>query len=74
LQVDEPAGEMMARKFDKYGTPYLSPPYTKEEVREIERTLYDTPITVVRGPRSDSRAPAASEQRPAKARPSRRRP
>jgi hypothetical protein len=65
---------MMVRKYDKYGTPYLEPPYTKEELREIERTLYDPPVTVVRGPRPESRPPGQEEQRPAKLRPASKRP
>ena len=54
----------MILKYDKYGTPYQEPPYSEEELREIERTLYGPPIAIVRGPRG-SPPSAGPEQPPA---------
>jgi hypothetical protein len=56
----------MVLKYSKGGAPYREPPYSPEELREIERTLYGPPITVVRG--SASASPAAPVPAPGTAR------
>jgi hypothetical protein len=62
----------MVLKYSKDGFPYREPPYSKEELREIESTLYNPPASIYRGPRSppSRTGPQGSEeQQPGEARP-----
>jgi hypothetical protein len=53
----------MVLRYTKEGHPYGEPLYSKEEIREIERTLYATPKTItqtyarVQGPEHPPRPP-----------------
>lgn len=58
----------MALRHTKDGHPYQVPPYTKDEVREMERAgLYAAPISVARRPvepRLPNKQPPAQEESP----------
>ncbi len=57
--------DTMVTRYTKNGFAYQGRPYSKKELWEIERTLYDTPIGVARAVRPPQ--PAKAEQPPAEA-------
>jgi len=64
----------MARYYTDSGLSWLGPPYTDEEIEEIERTLYKPPIAMYRArpaaPQTAATPPAAAGSAPAEPHPS----
>jgi hypothetical protein len=54
----------MVLKHSKDGLPYHEPPYSKDELRDLEARIYQTPVSITRPVGRAQQPPGAGSQQP----------
>lgn len=54
----------MVLKHSKDGLPYHEPPYSKDELRDLEARIYQTPVSITRPVGQSPQTPAAGSPQP----------